>query len=1046
MTLTYPEVRAGQIAERRQSQSFRQVPGLLCYVSTVWNTPRPFLRALAESVCAQDGGQFFEWLVLDNGTSDPETLVELQEIAKLPFVRFHRVKENLGIIGGMRWVLEAATAQYILPLDSDDLLTPDCTLAMTRAIVTGNYPALLYSDEDLLDGDRYFNAYYKSDFDPVLFVNSCYIAHLCAIDRARALELGCYSDAQTEGSHDWDSFTRFMNAGHTPVHVPDLVYSWRVHQQSTSGNIASKPFVFNSQKRVLQRFIDSRPRPQDFEVVPSPLFEGSPDWWIRRTSVAGTKLLSIVVSPDPVVSLEIKLPAEVQHDVAMLSAGADVQALLRLLNASDSSAELIHIVHAAAAIEREEWLLDAVGQLELFPDAVMIGGIVHDGTQITSASNLLGFGRGYDSPDAGRSLDDTGYLGAQMKKQRSAGAVSQVHCIVKRDFLIEALKAGAAGVGSLLALALWLGAQARDNGQRVIFSPFFRCRMDALPEAAVSQAEIFAILSMYRHRVPETELYSRHLGLSRATAYTALLPEERAAQSFAPDAEKPEYSLWLSQEIEVRRIRYPLPAVRPSLAVLTTVYPRTNAVLLAELSECLRHQVLPFSEWIIVAHGSLPAELDEMLSRIATGTNIDVVRVAENLSIMRAMKHAFDLATSDYVIPVDSDDLLTSDALHIFASVIAHKPHADLIYSDEDLLIDGQPRHPYCRPDFDPVLNDETSYIWHLNAIHREKGIILGVFTDELATWTHDWDTAQRMQAANACIVHVPEVLYHWRQHPVSLSNSGTGNTEQMKSVRHVLECRIARMARPVEFAIVDFPISRGGLIPELYIARSQTEAISVVVIASDMDASGATMHETSMIGAGPADGGTSHVTFGEALRAALEIGNDFIGFVSHDVQLDWSAVLIEASRLFELHEDLAAVGGRLIGDDGCVAEACFVTMPDGSLLSPQVGLAAGDPGPFALALKPHSVAVPSPRLAFFSRTFILENRDALTACLTRDEFILLASRLASAQGGRVAFSPLVSARIRGTERRTLMPIGSMGVFSPNLGLSAFAAATRWYV
>ncbi|WP_457849541.1 hypothetical protein, partial [Staphylococcus aureus] len=76
------------------------------------------------------------------------------------------------------------------------------------------------------------------------------------------------------------------------------------------------------------------------------------------------------------------------------------------------------------------------------------------------------------------------------------------------------------------------------------------------------------------------------------------------------------------------------------------------------------------------------------------------------------------------------------------------------------------PRHPYCRPDFDPVLNDETSYIWHLNAIHREKGIILGVFTDELATWTHDWDTAQRMQAANACIVHVPEVLYHWRQHP----------------------------------------------------------------------------------------------------------------------------------------------------------------------------------------------------------------------------------------------------------------------------------------
>lgn len=253
-------------------------------------------------------------------------------------------------------------------------------------------------------------------------------------------------------------------------------------------------------------------------------------------------------------------------------------------------------------------------------------------------------------------------------------------------------------------------------------------------------------------------------------------------------------------------------------------------------------------------------------------------------------------------------------------------------------------------------------------------------------------------------------------------------------------------MARPGGFAIADFPISRGGPIPELYIARSQTEAMPVVVIASDIDANGVPTHETSMIVAEQACGITSHATFGDSLRAGLAAATDLVGFVSHDVELDWSAVLIEASRLFELHEDLAAVGGRLIGDDGYISESCFVSMTDGRLLSPQVGLPAGDPGPFALALKPHSVAVPSPRLAFFSRKFLEDNRDAMTACVTGEEFILLASRLASAQGRRVAFSPLVSARIRGTERRTLMLGGRPGDFSPNLGLSAFATATRWYV
>jgi glycosyltransferase involved in cell wall biosynthesis len=1046
MSLTYEEVRAGQIAQRRESRTARQIPGLLCFVSTVWNTPRAFLRALAESVFAQDGGQSFEWLVLDNGTSDPETLAELKEIARFPFVRFHRVEKNLGIIGGMRWVLEAATARYILPLDSDDLLAPDCVLAMTRAIVAGNYPALLYSDEDLLDGHRYFNAYYKADFDPVLFVNSCYIAHLCAIDRARALELGCYSDPETEGSHDWDSFTRFMNAGHAPVHVPDLVYSWRVHQQSTSGNIASKPFVFNSQKRVLQRFIDAQPRPQDFEVVPSPLFNGSPDWWIRRKSIAGTRLLSIVVLSDPTSPPRLELPTDVHHSVEMVPAQSDARAILRILNHSDPSTELVHITYANAAIERGEWLLDAVGQLDLFPDAVMVGGIVHDGAQVTSASNLMGFGRGYDSPDAGRSLNDTGYLGAQMKKQRSAGAVSLAHCVVKRDFLVGTLKTSAAGAGSLAALALWLGAQARDSRHRVIFSPFFRCRMASPPEAAVTQAETFAILSMSRNRVPETELYSRHLGLSRATAYTALLPAERAAQGFAPDAVRPSYAEWLAEELKFRAFRYQVTGPVATLGIMTTVYPGSDWRLLDELYRSLSRQTQPFDEWVVVASGALGPDLVRVLDTMRAAPRIVIEYREQQLPISQSMRLQFELLSTDYTLPVDADDLLTIDALQILASVISRHPQADLVYSDEDLLIEGQPYHPYCRPGFDPVLNDETSYIWHLAAIRRETGIGLGLYMDDLATWTHDWDTAQLMQAAGANIVHAPEVLYHWRQHPKSLSNSGTGNTEQMKSVRHVLERRIARTAHPEGFVVADFPISRGSPIPELYIARSHTEVAPFAVVCSGSLAAAAMVHEVKMVGTPSGGGPTAHASFAEALADALGKTTPIIALIGRDATVDdWSSLAMEASRLFELHHDLAGVGGRLIGDDDRVAEACFVGLSDGTLQSPQVGLSAGDAGPFALALKPHSVAVLSPRLALFSAAFLASNRDRLIRCETREEFVLLASQLAWARGLRLAFSPLISARVAGAERRVMLG-GNADDFPRNLGLSAFASAARYHV
>ena len=53
------------------------------------------------------------------------------------------------------------------------------------AAARANYPALVYSDEDKLRDGRHVDPFEKPDWDPVLFRNCCYIAHLCAIRRER---------------------------------------------------------------------------------------------------------------------------------------------------------------------------------------------------------------------------------------------------------------------------------------------------------------------------------------------------------------------------------------------------------------------------------------------------------------------------------------------------------------------------------------------------------------------------------------------------------------------------------------------------------------------------------------------------------------------------------------------------------------------------------------------------------------------------------------------------------------------------------------------
>ena len=137
----------------------------------------------------------------------------------------------------MRQCLERANGRYILPLDSDDLLERDCVNVVMRFLKEANFPAAVYTDEDMFDGVDFGQAYFKPDWDPVLFLHSCYIAHLSVIDRRLALDLGFYTDKSAEGCHDWDSFIRLMNAGHVPRQIPEALYSWRMHGQSTSANI-----------------------------------------------------------------------------------------------------------------------------------------------------------------------------------------------------------------------------------------------------------------------------------------------------------------------------------------------------------------------------------------------------------------------------------------------------------------------------------------------------------------------------------------------------------------------------------------------------------------------------------------------------------------------------------------------------------------------------------------------------------------------------------------------------------------------------------------
>lgn len=438
-------------------------PGLFSILTPVWNgSPVRYLRELAQSIATQNSSGVSEWVVLDNGCSDGKVISYLQELRAQPGVMLIRSDENLGITRGLRRCLEEASGRYVLPVDADDLLYPDALQVIATAVSEAGQPPLLYTDEDKVIGLRRYQPYFKPDWDPVLLLNSAYIAHLGVIDRETALELGAYNDAAMEGSPDWDLFVRFLTAGYQAVHVPEVVYSWRVHASSTADDAASKPYIASSQRAVLDRYLHAHPKGKLFEVEESPLLRGGAHWHFLRKKTDGRPYLTLV-------------PRDLKQCRETAQSLAEQDGLLCLLG-------------EGLQIDSVDWAWEAMGIMDLHPETAMVGARLRDsrGRILEAGFEFIRDGACVN-PNRGKADMDPGYFG-QIWKQRSVDAVSTRFAVIKARFLLELLTQLPAEA-SLEFLGAWAGLYAHEMRQRIVYSPFLSGTTELEWDQLVSDGE-----------------------------------------------------------------------------------------------------------------------------------------------------------------------------------------------------------------------------------------------------------------------------------------------------------------------------------------------------------------------------------------------------------------------------------------------------------------------------------------------------------------------------------------------------------------------------
>lgn len=463
-------------------------------LTTVFDTPPAFLAEAARSVFEQTLRPH-EWILLDNGSTKPDVVALIDELAQHELVRRLRVAENVGIMNGMRRCLEAASGEYVVPFDSDDVLLPDALALLERAVADHSSPGVVYTDEDVLEDGRPRSPYLRPDWDPVLNLCTSYVFHLCSFRRDDALRLGVYTDDEARWCHDWDTIHRFDADGASIAHVSEVAYHWRAHPRSSTHRPTPESGSLASQRHVLERALAARARPELFTLELFPIDRGAPEWWLRRRR-------------DTPGAVDV---------VTVTGEGDGVRGLARAL-AHDSELTLVH--RDDVTPEGDEWPWEALGLSELHPDAVLFSGrIVNRDRVVVAGGELLGFGGIVGTPDRGLLEHEPGYYALALK-QRSVSACHSAFFLARTDFLrstIDALPEAA----TLGFLGAWLGAAALAAGQRVVFSPLVAAVAPGVftgeQEPGPGEGRVF--LERYGGMLPDRRSYSPHLAREHGAAY-----------------------------------------------------------------------------------------------------------------------------------------------------------------------------------------------------------------------------------------------------------------------------------------------------------------------------------------------------------------------------------------------------------------------------------------------------------------------------------------------------------------------------------------------
>lgn len=230
------------------------------------------------------------------------------------------------------------------------------------------------------------------------------------------------------------------------------------------------------------------------------------------------------------------------------------------------------------------------------------------------------------------------------------------------------------------------------------------------------------------------------------------------------------------------------------ISILVPAY-ETNPAFFRQMIDSVRAQT--YENWELIIADASPSDNLRREMEYCKDSRIRYLKLEENNGISCNTNKALAEATGDFTGLLDHDDVLEPYALYVMMDALEHVNTVTgkfpaMLYSDEDKCDNEMHRffEPHYKENFNLDLFLSNNYICHFAVMETSLMKKLG--------FRKEYDGAQDydifLRAVDALwtetdrILHVPEILYHWRCHTGSTAENPQSKMYAYEAGRRAVE------------------------------------------------------------------------------------------------------------------------------------------------------------------------------------------------------------------------------------------------------------------